>query len=142
MRIVVISDTHALHKQDKEPPCFWWSMILTAISSSSTIRARLHPARLLEMKHNRPASPGGATTTAECHCNSVRYSNGWRIIAEYEAEWVLIQSGHLFSRRERHYQYPNGRTLAGRQSYSCSRVTHTIDDQRAVRPREGIAENS
>jgi catechol 2,3-dioxygenase-like lactoylglutathione lyase family enzyme len=41
---------------------FWWSMISTAISSSSTIRARPHPARLLEMKHNRPASPGGATT--------------------------------------------------------------------------------
>ncbi len=44
---------------------FWWSMISTAISSSSTIRTKLHPARLLEMKHNRPASPGGATTAAE-----------------------------------------------------------------------------
>jgi hypothetical protein len=32
----------------------WWSMIPTAISSSSTIRTRLHPARLLEMKRNRP----------------------------------------------------------------------------------------
>jgi len=29
---------------------FWWSMISTAISSSSTIRARLHPPTLLEMK--------------------------------------------------------------------------------------------
>src|SRR6202011_5444716 len=35
----------------------WWSMIPTAISSSSTIRTRLHPARLLEKKRNRPASP-------------------------------------------------------------------------------------
>jgi len=43
----------------------WWSMIPTAISSSSTIRTRLHPARLLEMKHNRPASPGRAITAAE-----------------------------------------------------------------------------
>ena len=43
----------------------WWSMIPTAISSSSTIRARLHPARLPEMKRNRPASPGHATTAAE-----------------------------------------------------------------------------
>src|SRR5712691_8504003 len=32
-------------------------MIPTAISSSSTIRARLRPARLLEMKHNRAAAP-------------------------------------------------------------------------------------
>jgi len=36
---------------------FWWSMIPTAISSSSTIRARPHPARLPEMKRNRPAAP-------------------------------------------------------------------------------------
>jgi catechol 2,3-dioxygenase-like lactoylglutathione lyase family enzyme len=53
----------------------WWSMISTAISSSSTIRARLRPARLLEMKHNRAAapawlfhgihSPGRAATAAE-----------------------------------------------------------------------------
>ena len=28
---------------------------LDAISSSSTIRTRLHPTRLLEMKHNRPS---------------------------------------------------------------------------------------
>jgi hypothetical protein len=32
----------------------WWSMIPTAISSSSTIPTRLRPARLLEMKRNRP----------------------------------------------------------------------------------------
>ena len=38
---------------------FWWSMIPTAINSSSTIRARLHPARLPEMKRNRPASLAG-----------------------------------------------------------------------------------
>jgi catechol 2,3-dioxygenase-like lactoylglutathione lyase family enzyme len=44
---------------------FWWSMISTAISSSSTIRTRVHPPRLLEMKHKRPASPGGATTAAK-----------------------------------------------------------------------------
>jgi hypothetical protein len=35
----------------------WWSMIPTAISCSSTIRTRLHPARLLQMKRNRPAAP-------------------------------------------------------------------------------------
>jgi hypothetical protein len=29
---------------------FWWSMISTAISSSSTIRTRPHPARLLKMR--------------------------------------------------------------------------------------------
>jgi hypothetical protein len=57
--------------QDKEGSWaigFWWSMISKAISSSSTIRTRLHAARLLEIKHDRPAPPrldnGGAGTAA------------------------------------------------------------------------------
>src|SRR6266404_8782883 len=33
---------------------FWWSMIPTAISSSSTIPPRLHPARLLEISDSIP----------------------------------------------------------------------------------------
>ncbi|MGA8443319.1 MAG: hypothetical protein WB762_31685 [Candidatus Sulfotelmatobacter sp.] len=53
----------------------WWSMIPTAISCSSTVRTRLRPARLLEMKHNPAArqhgrfhgihSLGSAATAAE-----------------------------------------------------------------------------
>ena len=35
---------------------FWSSMIPTAISSSSTIRPRMHPARLQGTNHNRPAA--------------------------------------------------------------------------------------
>jgi hypothetical protein len=37
----------------------WWSMIPTEISSSSTIRARLHPTKSLEVKRNRPDAPQG-----------------------------------------------------------------------------------
>src|ERR1700683_1111538 len=50
---------------------FWWSTIPTAISSSSTIRARLHPAGLLEIKHNRAAVPirplGSASSFGTLH---------------------------------------------------------------------------
>src|SRR6266567_9559921 len=45
-------------------------MIPTAISSSSTIRTRLHPARLLEMKRNRPAAaawPASASAESAGH---------------------------------------------------------------------------
>ena len=45
-------------KEGRGATACWWSMILTAISSSSTIRPRPHPARLPEMKRNRSASPG------------------------------------------------------------------------------------
>ncbi|HVR26483.1 MAG TPA: SOS response-associated peptidase family protein [Candidatus Polarisedimenticolia bacterium] len=53
-------------------------MIPTAISSSSIIGTRLHPA-LPKMKPDRPASPGRAATARERGCNSVRYLNGWRL---------------------------------------------------------------
>jgi hypothetical protein len=51
---------------------FWWSMISTAISSSSTIRTRLHPARLLEMKHDRYRSAGNQLRTYLLNQSMVR----------------------------------------------------------------------
>jgi hypothetical protein len=40
----------------------WWSMILTAINSSSTIRTRLHPAGLGETKRSAPGAPARVDT--------------------------------------------------------------------------------
>jgi len=53
----------------------WWSMIPTEISSCSTIRARLHPAQLLEMQHSRLAAthPALVKTTVGCgECTAER----------------------------------------------------------------------
>ncbi len=58
----------------------WWSMIPTAISSSSTIRTRLRPARLLEMKHNRAAAlwknPQTGEFWKECFPHSELHGGG------------------------------------------------------------------
>jgi len=63
-----------------------WSMIPPATNSSSTTRVRLTLARLPGVKRSRPAAHRGAAAMV----NSVRYSNGWRNIAD-----AFIDNGNL-----------------------------------------------
>src|SRR5580658_3488662 len=100
----------------------WWSMIPTAISSSSTIRPSRRPARLLEMKHNRAAAPAWRVPLA-LHPSLTRFSISVMVFASLDIKFELPVSLELLTER-RSLRRLRFRGLGGRHASLFSAHEH------------------